>query len=174
MVVRRCAAVFHKVRAQPARCQCLSWRGRTLVRIGHRRQERPDRGLHRRRRRTRCAAHGRLQWAGAGRGGLLPAHNLEWLALEHGQGLSEARPWTRQPAGRDRRTGDACCVDRQTCRRRALPPRRSRQAGTLPRRGHPECRCHPDATVTAALRHRPGCIAERARGEGRARSARCR
>ncbi len=107
----------------------LPRRRRSAVGVGHRRQERADRGLHRRRRADRRAAHRRLQRRQAGRRRLLPAHDLEGLALEHRQGLSEAgarpRPNLRiEMRGPGERRGDGG----QARGRRALSPGRRDEA----------------------------------------------
>ena len=109
---------FISVRAQPARRRSRWHGGDGPLKVSDIGAEaRADRGLHRRRRsRLRRAAHRRLQRRAPGRRRLLPADDLEGLALQHGQGLPAAGAQRAEPAHRNRRARHAACCSKAAAR----------------------------------------------------------
>ena len=157
------AALLHQVGGQSARHERLARRRRAAEGLRHRqpRSELIDAFI------AGAEAIGVPRtddFNGADAGGrrLLPAHDLERLALQHGQGLS--RPGARpcQPADRDRRVRLAAwsCEGRRAVGVRCAPGRRDAECDGA-RRGAAVGRLDPVAAAAAAVGHRAGGAARR-------------
>ena len=158
--LRRRAAVLHPLRSATSAARAR-WHGGDgpLRCLGHRREARADRGLHRRRAaRSACRAPTTSTARAQEGAGYYQLTTCEGLALQHRDGLPRPGAHARQPARRDRRAGDAASC---STARRAVGVRLPRRAASatgraLPRRGAAGGRRDPVAAAAAALGHRPG------------------